>query len=105
MGFLRHDLRHAARQLRRNPGLTLIAGVALTLGIGLTTTIFSFVYGVILRGLPFEAPQEIVHLERSHLARGVRGMEVTIHDFHDWRTQQRAFVDLSKLAPLSDSPA
>ncbi|HKG92900.1 MAG TPA: ABC transporter permease [Gemmatimonadaceae bacterium] len=95
MDFLRHDVRHAARLLRRNPALTLIAGVALTLGIGLTTTIFSFVYGVILRGLPFEEPQEIMHLARTHPARGVRKMDVSIHDFRDWRAQQRAFGDLA----------
>ena len=95
MDFLRHDLRYAARLLRRNPALTLIAGIALTLGIGLTTTIFSLVYGVILRGLPFEEPQEIMHLSRSNLKRDVKRMEVTIHDFHDWRAQQRAFGDLA----------
>ena len=95
MDFLRHDLRYAARLLRRNPALTLIAGIALTLGIGLTTTIFSLVYGVILRGLPFEEPQEIMHLSRSNLKRDVKRMEVTIHDSHDWRAQQKAFGDLA----------
>jgi predicted permease len=89
------SLRHAARMLRRQSGLTIVAGIALTLGIGLTTTIFSFVYGALLRGLPFPDADEIVHLERDHLARGVRSMEVTIHDFHDWRAEQRVFRDLA----------
>src|SRR5688572_4598113 len=68
---IRSDIRHAVRQVRRNPGVALIAVLALTLGIGLTTTVFSFVYGVILRGLPFEDSHEIVHIDRTDLARGV----------------------------------
>ena len=47
------------------PGVTLIAVLALTLGIGLTTTIFSVVYGILLRALPFEEPQQIVHQHGS----------------------------------------
>ena len=92
---LRQNLRYAARMLRRSPGLTLIAGFALTIGIGLTVTIFSFVYGVILRGLPFDEPQEIMYLQRSHLERGIPRMDVSIHDYHDWRAQQRAFGELA----------
>jgi putative ABC transport system permease protein len=92
---LRNNLRNAARMLRRDPGLTLIAGFALTMGIGLTVTIFSFVYGVIFRGLPFDEPKEIMYLQRSHLERGIPRMDVTIHDFHDWRAQQMAFGDLA----------
>jgi putative ABC transport system permease protein len=95
MDVLPHDLRHSARLLRRRPGLTLIAGLALTLGIGLTATIFSLVYGVVLRGLPVERPQEIMHVARTQPARGVRKMDATVHDFHDWRAQQRVFEDLA----------
>ena len=91
---LRQNLRDAARMLRRSPGLTLIAGFALTMGIGLTVTIFSLVYAVILRGLPFEDAGRIMYLQRTHLERGIAEMEVSIHDFQDWRTQQRAFDDL-----------
>jgi putative ABC transport system permease protein len=95
MDFVRQNLRYAARTLRRDPALTLIAGLALTLGIGLTTTIFSLVYGILLRGLPFDEPQQIMHLDRTNLARGIKQTEVTIHDFQDWRAQQRAFGDLA----------
>ena len=95
MSFLGHDLRFAARQLRRNPGLTVVAGIALTLGIGLTTTIFSLVYGVVLRGLPVEEPHRVMYLSRTDVARDIRQMEVTIHDFHDWRAQQRAFEGIA----------
>src|SRR5690606_14282345 len=77
------------------PGPSLFAVLALTLGIGLTVMMFSIVYGALLRGLPLDEPQELVHLERSNVERGIESMEVTIHDYTDWREQQRqSFTDL-----------
>ena len=49
------DVRYVVRMIAKRPGTSAIAIVALALGIGLTTTMFSIVQGVILRGLPFEA--------------------------------------------------
>lgn len=79
----------------RDPALTAVSVLALMLGIGLTTMTFSIVYGALYRGLPFEDADRLVHLERSNLAAGIQSMEVTIHDFVDWREQQRSFVDLA----------
>ncbi len=85
------DVRHGVRMLAKHPGIALIAVVAFTLGIGLTTTMFSIVYGAIYRGLPFEEPKELLHLERNNLAEDIESMEVTLHDFLDWRAQQTTF--------------
>jgi predicted permease len=89
------DVRHGARLLGRHPGLTLVAVLALTLGIGLTATMFSIVYGALFRGLPFEDARQIIHVEESNLPEGENSLMVPIHDYLDWRTQQRSFTDFA----------
>lgn len=87
------DLRLALRLLRKQAGVAGIAVLTFALGIGLTTTMFSIVHGG-LRELPFEESERLVHLERNHLAEGIDSMEVTLHDFHDWRQRQTSFESL-----------
>ena len=89
------NIRYGVRMIFRNPGLAVISIVALTLGIGLTTTMFSIVYGALYRGLPFEESHRLMHLERNNLARDIESMEVTIHDFVDWREQQSSFEGIA----------
>lgn len=89
------EFRYAARGLVREPGTAFLAVLALGLGIGLTTVMFSIVNGAILQGLPFEASDRILHLERANLSEGIESMEVTIHDFVDWRAQQASFGSLA----------
>ncbi len=92
------DLRFGFRMLVRNPGLAAIAITAFALGIGLTTVMFSIVYGALMRGLPFPEPERLVHLEESRPEHGVESRAVAIADFVDWRAQQTAFEDLSGFA-------
>ena len=56
------DLRYALRTLSRTPSVTFAAAVTSALGIGLTTAAFSVVYGILLRPLPFDRPDELVAL-------------------------------------------
>jgi hypothetical protein len=56
------DLRYGARMLLKNPGFTLIAVATLSLGIGANTAIFSVLYGVLLKSLPYPDPDQIVRV-------------------------------------------
>ena len=89
------DVRHGVRLLIKSPALTVVSVLALTAGIGLTTTMFSIVYGALFRGLPFEEPRQILHLSRSNIQDPGSNMGVPIHDLLDWRSQQRSFEALS----------
>ncbi|NJL27257.1 MAG: hypothetical protein HC897_04880 [Thermoanaerobaculia bacterium] len=88
-------LRLALRSLDKNRGTNLLAILAFGLGIGLTTVMFSIVYGVLLRGLPFDEPAQIMHLEENNLARDEPSLEVAFPDFLEWEQQQTSFETLA----------
>jgi len=89
------DLRYAARGLTKAPGTAAIAVIALALGVGLTSVMFSIVYGAIHRGLPFEDGDRIVRVDRTNVSEGIESMNVTIHDFARWRERQQSFETLA----------
>jgi putative ABC transport system permease protein len=93
MGIL-HELRLGFRTLIKNPGFTAVAVTALALAIGVNSTVFTFVNAVLLRGLPFEEPHRIMHLENNNLSEGQESIEVSYRDYLDWRDQSESFEDL-----------
>jgi predicted permease len=91
MNRLLGDIRYGARMLVKRPGLSALGILALALGIGLTTTMFSIVYAAVLKGLPYERSDRLVAIFRNRPAQGIQFMPVGIHDFTDWRAQQKSF--------------
>ena len=89
------DVRYGARMILKRPGTSAIAIIALALGIGLTTTMFSIVEGVILRGLPFPESDRIILISRGTVQRPDSRDSPPPHDFIDWRAQQKAFESLA----------
>jgi len=89
------DLRSALRALRKSPSTSLLAIFALALGLGLTTTMFSIVYGVVLKGLPFEESERLMHLECNNLEQDQRSLEVYYEDFFIWEEEQSSFEGLA----------
>src|SRR5262245_985003 len=98
MGSLLPDLRYGARMLLKKPGFTLIAVITLALGIGANTAIFSVVYALLLRPLPYREPERLVMLAEKSLA-GQQGRRWTISypNFSDWRERAQSFEGLASV--------
>jgi putative ABC transport system permease protein len=90
--MLRQDLRFALRLLWKQPAFTIMAVAALGLGIGANTAIFSVVNAVVLRPLPYEAPERIVDV--IELA-GRSRSSVSPMNFIDWQAQATSFDGLA----------
>lgn len=99
MDELRKNITFGLRVLRRNPGFTAIAVLALALGIGANTAIFTIVDGIVLRPLPFDDPAKLVFVwERQPQ---MDFISVSYFNFLDWRQQQKAFEAMAALQPES----
>src|SRR5688572_18986798 len=98
-GNLLQDLRFAARSFLRVPRFTIPAVLALALGIGATSAIFSVVRGVMLRPLPYRDPDRIVSIWETNLSRNqLRGI-VAAANFVEWRERNRSFEYLGMVGP------
>lgn len=98
MGTLGQDFRYGLRMLRRNPGFTAVTVATLALAIGANTAIFSVVYPVLLRPLPFRKPERLVTLgERRHQP-GCCSYTSSYPDFVDWKRNAKSFQSLAGFA-------
>jgi hypothetical protein len=86
---LRQDVAYALRALKASPLFTLTAIVTLALGIGANVAIFSVVHSVLLRALPFPAPERLHRVWSANRADDVTESQVSVLDIEDWRAARR----------------
>ena len=92
---LLQELSQTVRAIVRQPGLALLSVIALGLGIGLPTAMFSLVDGAVLRGLPVADAGRIMHLERRRIGASGEGIQAHARDYVAWKEQQRSFEQLA----------
>jgi putative ABC transport system permease protein len=88
------DARYAFRMLRKNPGFTAVAVLTLALGIGANTAIFSVVYAVLLKPLPYANPNQLVTAFAANTQEGVPEDGTSYPNFEEWRAQNHVFSEM-----------
>ena len=91
----RQDLRYGFRALLRNPGFSAVAILALALGIGPNSAIFTMVDAVLLKPLPIPEPNRVVMIWQTLLKSGFDQMPVSAADYLDWKRQAASFENMS----------
>lgn len=95
---LLHDVRYAARVLRRDLGFTAAVVITLALGIGANTAVFSIVNAVLLRALPYADPDRLVSIWTSPTGTPSDRNPTSLPDIHDWQRDAKVFTGLAGYA-------
>ena len=102
METLVQDLRHTLRLFRRSPGFTSAAVLTLAVGIGVNTTMFGVVNGVLLEPLPYPEPDRIVRVAERVMKMPGRSVPIITSDtFHAWRDEGETLEQLAAYTPRS----
>ncbi len=98
---LLQDLRYGARVLIKNPGFTLVALVTLALGIGANTAIFSVIYGVLMRPLPYANGNRLVILHQQAPLARIEDMNFSVKEITDYREQNQTLEGVAEHHSMS----
>ena len=96
LDHFRQDLAYGVRGLARKPGFAAVVILTLALGIGANTAIFSVVHGVLMRPLPYGAPERLVILHQAAPKIGEDSFGFSVLDFTDFRERTRTLSALSE---------
>jgi len=98
MDSLLQDIRYALRLCLRTPGFTAVAILALAIGIGANTAIFTIVNAVLIEPLPFRDPSRLVVVDETSSRRPGRPNSVGPSNFLRWKVRAQSFDDMAALA-------
>ncbi len=95
------DLRQGLRTLRKSPGFTVAAAATLALAIGANTAMFSVLNAVLLRPLPYRAPEQLAMLWTEDPTQNLREGRSTLRSVEQWRSQSQSFADMATFDSVS----
>jgi putative ABC transport system permease protein len=95
------DIRFSLRMLAKSPGFTAVAMLTLALGIGVNTVIFSAVYAVLLKPLPFKDSDRLVFIEKKNPPRGWVRNPISPAEILAWRNESGVFEDVAAFTQSS----
>jgi hypothetical protein len=98
---VRRDVRYAVRTLRRSPAFATTAAATLALAIAANTAMFSVVNAVLLRPLPYQAPERLAMLWTEDPSENLREGRSSLWDVDQWRGQSQTFADIATFDSVS----
>jgi len=99
---LGHDIKYGVRLMTRSPGFAAAAMLTVALGIGATTAMFSVVYGVMLKPLPYRDPDRLVNIWSTAFKRGLPRAYVGMANVYDFRARNHVFEGIAALRAVAN---